>query len=175
MHESAIILLSIGGFLVMGMAMDYLGHRTFLPRVTLLLLFGILIGPGVLDIVPQSFINQFELVANMTLLMVAFLLGEKLTLKTLGRSGNLLLVLSLSEVVVTVLVVTLALWLTGLSAELAIILGCIAAATAPAATVDVVDESGIKGRFTDTLLAIVAIDRIASRAVVPSIEETPTN
>lgn len=48
--------------------------------------------------------------------------------------------------------------LLGAPLELALLLAGIAPATAPAATVDVVRELKAKGKFTDTLLDIVAID-----------------
>jgi len=49
MDSTAQILLTLGGILLLGLATDVLGQRTFLPRVTLMLLFGILIGPEILD------------------------------------------------------------------------------------------------------------------------------
>lgn len=52
MDPSAQILLTLGGILLLGLATDILGQRTFLPRVTLMLLFGMLIGPGMLDLIP---------------------------------------------------------------------------------------------------------------------------
>ena len=42
----------IGGLLLLGLLTDVLGRYTFLPRVTLLLLFGFLIGPVMLDVLP---------------------------------------------------------------------------------------------------------------------------
>ena len=46
----------------------------------------------------------------------------------------------------------------GVTAEIAILLGCIASATAPAAVLDVVTESNHQGPFSDLLLAIVSLD-----------------
>ena len=45
MDQTPQILLTLGCILLLGMATDVLGQRTFLPRVTLMRLFGILIGP----------------------------------------------------------------------------------------------------------------------------------
>ena len=52
MEPTAQILLTLGGILLLGLATDVLGRRTFLPRVTLMLLFGMLIGPKILDLIP---------------------------------------------------------------------------------------------------------------------------
>lgn len=158
MDPTAQILLTLGGILLLGLATDVLGQRTPLPRVTLMLLFGMLIGPGMLDLVPTVVTDRFELIASMALLMVGFLLGGRLTRDTLQRSGREIISISVTAVIVTSTIVFLGLMLVGVPLEIAILLGCIASATAPAATVDIVMESGYKGRFADLLLAIVALD-----------------
>ena len=158
MDPTAQILLTLGGILLLGLATDVLGQRTPLPRVTLMLLFGMLIGPGMLNLVPTVVTDRFELIASMALLMVGFLLGGRLTRDTLRRCGREIISISVPAVIVTSTIVFLGLMLVGVPLEIAILLGCIASATAPAATVDIVMESGYKGRFADLLLAIVALD-----------------
>lgn len=158
MHQIAELLFAIGSILLLGLATDFLGRRTFLPRVTLLLIFGIIVGDEVLGIIPVSVSSRFELITDMALLMIGFLLGGKLTLKSIKKEGHQLLWVSLSAALGTTIIVTLALIAVGVSMDIAILLGCIAAATAPAATVDTVQESGSKSSFARLLLAIVAID-----------------
>jgi Kef-type K+ transport system membrane component KefB len=158
MEATAQILLTLGGILLLGMATDVLGQRTFLPRVTLMLLFGMLIGPGMLDLIPAVITNRFELIASMALLMVGFLLGGRLTRDNLQRFGREIIAISVTAVIATTLMVFLGLVLVGVPLDIAILLGCIASATAPAATVDIVMESGYTGRFADLLLAVVALD-----------------
>ena len=158
MEDSSLFLISLGGLFLLGLLSDRLGRQTFLPRVTLLLLFGIIIGKDVLDLVPSVLTNNYELIAQMTLLMVGFLLGGKLTLSSLKNLGNQVLWISICAAVVTTTVVTLSLILFGISTQIAILLGCIASATAPAAVLDVVSESRYKGRFSELLLSIVALD-----------------
>lgn len=151
-------LLGLGGILLLGLATDHLGKQTFLPRVTLLLVFGALIGRDGLNIIPQLFLNRFDLIADTALLMVGFLLGGKLTKDNLQTSGRIILWISIMAAFVTAAVVTTGLLLAGLPVELAVLLGCISSATAPAATVDLVLESGGKGLFGQRLLNIVALD-----------------
>lgn len=160
MYSASEFLLTLGGILLIGLATDAIGRRTFLPRVTLLLLFGVLIGKEALDLIPQVFTDRFEIIANMALLMVGFLLGGKLTADFLKQSASKTLWISVSTAIVTTVVVTVILMLVGISASMAIILGCIASATAPAATMDIVLESGYKGPFGDLLLSIVALDDV---------------
>ncbi len=59
--------------MLLGLMTDYLGRRTFLPRVTLLLLFGMLIGPNAFNLLPEVITSHFELITNVALVMVGFL------------------------------------------------------------------------------------------------------
>jgi len=160
MYSASEFLLTLGGILLISLATDAIGRHTFLPRVTLLLLFGVLIGKDVFDLIPQVFADRFEIITNMALLMVGFLLGGKLTTEFLRRSASETLWISISTAVVTTLVVSTILMAVGISASMAILLGCIASATAPAATMDIVLESDCKGPFSDLLLSIVALDDV---------------
>ena len=158
MQSASQFLLALGGILLLGLVTLTLGKKTSLPRVTLLLIFGAIIGKEMLDIIPSVFSNQFEMISNMALLMIAFLLGGKLRLVSLKQSANKILLISISAAFVTASMVSLCLLWGGMSIEMAILLGCIASATAPAAILDVVTESGYKGPFSKLLLSIVAID-----------------
>jgi Kef-type K+ transport system membrane component KefB len=160
MHQTAEFLFALGGLLLLGLASDYLGRHTFLPRVTLLLVVGMLVGEQALDLIPASLSGVFGITANMALLMIGFLLGGKLTLPELRSMGRALLWVSLCAALGSALVVTLALSALGVPFDIALVLGCIAAATAPAATTDTVIESGIRSSFSRLLLAIVAIDDV---------------
>lgn len=160
MQTSSQFLLTLGGILLLGLFVSTLAQRTRLPRVTLLLLFGMAIGREGFDLIPALFTDRFEIIADMTLLMVGFLIGGKLTGKSLKGSAGPALWISLAAALIAALFVGLGLLLVGLSLELAVLLGCIAAATAPAAVLDVVEELRDKSRFSDLLLAIVALDDV---------------
>ena len=144
--------------LLLGLAADAVGKRTFLPRVTLLLVCGVVIGNDGLGIVPTGVSNSFELIASIALMMIGFLLGGQLTLDSLRQSGRQLAWISIAASLGTAVIVGLALLAVGVSLSVSILLGCISAATAPAATVDTVLESGRETRFSRLLLEIVAID-----------------
>lgn len=156
-HE---FILTIGGLLLLGLATDTIGKRIFLPRVTLLLVFGLAIGINGLNLIPAVFINNYGIIADVTLVMIGFIVGGKLTRNLLLKQGAEILIISTFAAVITVCVVTSGLLLMGLSFELSIILGCISSATAPAATLDVIIETRIKSQFVDRLVAIVALDDV---------------
>ncbi len=160
MEASSQFLLTIGGILLLGLLISTLARYTFFPRVTLLLIFGIVIGKEALDIIPHVFSERFDIIANMALLMVGFLLGGKLTRDSLRESAGEILWISISAALVTAIIVCLGLIWAGASKEIAIMLGCIASATAPAAILDVVAESTVKGKFKNILLSIVALDDV---------------
>ncbi len=160
MHPSTQFLITIGGILLLAIAADVIGKRTFLPRVTLLLLFGIIIGKDVLDLIPDVVTNQFELLANIALLMVGFLIGGKLSRKSMKSEVSRTLWISCFAVLATVFAVSVGLYLIGVELQIAILLGCIATATAPAATLDVITELNYEGPFADLLISIVAIDDV---------------
>ncbi len=151
-------LLTLGALLLVGLITDAIGRRTTLPRVTLLLVFGILIGPSALNLLPEFSERWFPVIANMALLMVGFLLGEKLAFSFLRRNGKVIFLVSLAEVAATSIVMLLGLLIIKVPASVALLLAGIATATAPAATVDVVHEAKASGTFTRTLLGITAID-----------------
>lgn len=96
MQTAPQIFIAIGCILLLGLATDLLGRRTFLPRVTLLLIFGILVGPEALNLIPVIVLENFEIIANVALLMVGFLLGGKLTKNTLSRSARQVICISIS-------------------------------------------------------------------------------
>jgi Kef-type K+ transport system membrane component KefB len=156
--DEAIILLTLGAILLMGLVTDALGRHTPLPRVTLLLIFGFCLGPGGIDLLPKTIQGWFDIVADMALVMVGFLLGGKFTISAIRKSGRDVLWISISAVVITAAVVLAFMVAIGVDLRIALILAGVAPATAPAATADVVKEARAKGPFSDRLLQIVALD-----------------
>jgi Kef-type K+ transport system membrane component KefB len=153
-----LILLTLGGLLLVGLVADEIGRRTRLPRVTLLILFGVAAGPSGFDLLPRAFQDWYEFLASVALTMVAFLLGGKLSLAALRNHGKEILAISIAVVTVTALFVGIGLILIGTPVLIALLLAGIATSTAPAATQDVVRQNRAKGPFTDTLLGVVAAD-----------------
>lgn len=158
MEDVAQILLGLGSILLLGLAADALGRRTPLPRVTLLLIFGFIVGPSGLDFLSTRLESWFPVVADIALVMVGFLLGEQLTMARLREHGRQVVVVSLVTIGATALTVGGGLWLVGAPAVLCLLLAGIATATAPAATLDVIHELKADGPFTRTVLGVVAVD-----------------
>jgi len=157
---SSQLLLTLGGILLAGLVLSTVAQRSLLPRATLLLIFGAMIGQDSLRLIPQFFVNQFDLIAEVTLLMVGFLLGGKLTRSSLKGHTGTSFSISICAALLPALAVCLGMIAMGVTIEIAVLLGCFAAATAPAAILDVVQESQIKNRFSELLLLIVVLDDV---------------
>jgi Kef-type K+ transport system membrane component KefB len=160
MDEISKILITLGSLFLLGLFTDLLGRRTFLPRVTLLLLAGFAIGPSGLNILPDFQEEWFPVVTNIALSMVGFLLGHHMTGSSLQRRGTLVLWISIGAVLATATTVFIGLLALGVRTEIALILAGIALATDPAATIDVIHEIRAKGEFSRTLENVVAIDDV---------------
>lgn len=158
MIDLTLMLLLLGVIFLVGLAAEWLGRLTPLPRVTLLIIAGVILGPSLLGWLEPSGTPWFTVVSQVALTMVGFLLGGHLTRKALKRHGADVLALTLAVVVATALLVATVTWLLTGDLALSLLLGALATATDPAATSDVVNESGAKGPFTDTLLGVVAVD-----------------
>jgi len=160
MFDLAGFFILTGTVFLAGLAIDYLGRKTRLPRVTLLLLFGFVIGPSGLNLITDSGNQWLPMITDIALLMVGFLLGEKLSRQNLRKHGRLVFSISLVAALMTAITVLSGLLLLGIKAEVALLLAGIATATALAATVDVVHEMKAKGLFTRSLLSVVALDDV---------------
>ncbi len=143
-----------------------------LPAVTAYLVAGILIGPyflGALGIKGLGFISMeniksFSILSDVALGFIAFSIGNEFRLAQLKKTGKQATVIGIIQAVAATLLVDAA--LIGLHFIIpdklpltsAIVLGAVASATAPAATLMVVRQYKSKGPLTDILLPIVALD-----------------
>ena len=68
-------LLLLGALFLVGLLADLVGRYTFLPRVSVLLLAGLLIGPSVIGLIPAAVADTwFPTLTEMALAMIGFLL-----------------------------------------------------------------------------------------------------
>ncbi len=152
-------LLVLGLLFLLGLVADLVGRATFLPRVTLLLLGGLAVGPAGTGLVPRAFVAEwFPPLTDVALGMIGFLLGEKVTVASVRERGAVVVGVSIGKALGAAGCVAGAALLAGASAPLALLLGGIATATAPAATYDVVHAERAEGGLADVLLGVVAID-----------------
>jgi len=152
-------ILGLGFILIAGLFSARLINKIRFPAVTAYLLLGILIGPSILNLTSQELINSSGFISNIVLGLIAFGLGQSFTRAFFRNIGRPVLWISILEAVLPWVLVTLSFFfILKQPFYVALLFGAIASATAPAATVMVVREYKAKGRFTDILLGVVAID-----------------
>ena len=165
-------LLSVSVALLTGLLMTRLFKPLKLPDVTAYLIAGVLIGPycigrlsiGGLGFDSMDAVHALGLVSDVALGFIAFSIGSEFRLEELKKTGKQAFVIGVVQALVATLVVDLALLAVHfimpdkLSVPQLLVLGAIATATAPAATLMVVRQYKAKGPLTKLLLPIVALD-----------------
>ncbi len=165
-------LLTLSIALFAGLMLSRLAKLLKLPAVTAYLIAGVLIGPyllgsfGVegLGFISLADVKKYSIISDVALGFIAFAIGNEFRLSHLKSTGKQATVIGIVQAVVATLIVDAALigvhflMPDKLSLPAAIVLGAIASATAPAATLMVVRQYKAKGPLTDILLPIVALD-----------------
>lgn len=147
----AIILL---GGVLFGRLVKYLR----LPNVTGYILCGLILGPYVLNIISEPVVTSFSIFSDVALGFIAFTIGCEFKGSYIKKVGSMPVIIAVFEAVVAVIFVTVALYIYTGDLAYSLMLGSIAAATAPAATILVIKQYQAKGEFTETLMSVVALD-----------------
>ena len=129
-----------------------------MPNVTGYLICGLILGPSVTGIIPSHILDGMEIISTIALALIAFTIGLSFKTSYFREVGATPVVIAIFEAVVAVVLVQTAVIASGADRAFAIVLGAIAAATAPAATIMVIKQYRAKGPVTSTLLSVVAID-----------------
>jgi len=152
------ILFAIGIAVISGFIGGKLFNRVKIPAVTGWVIMGVVMGGSVAGVFSQEVLSRAGIVADLALGFIAFAIGEELTIPNLRKLGKSIAVMVVLEAFGAFLLVTsVTLAITHKLYE-ALLLGAISSATAPAATVMVIQELRAKGDLTTTILSIVAID-----------------
>lgn len=171
MSQTASIFLSLSVALLVGLLLSRLAKKVQLPAVTAYLVAGVLIGPfalgriGIPGIgITGEQIAGFGLISDLALGFIAFSMGSEFRISQLKRIGKQATFVGVFQALFTTVIVDAALIILHLiipdkfSLQSAIVLGAVATATAPAATLMVVKQYKAKGPVTDILLPVVALD-----------------
>ena len=171
MTQTASIFLSLSVALLAGLLLSRLAKKVQLPAVTAYLVAGVLIGPVVLGKIgipglgiTSDQIEGFGLISDLALGFIAFSMGSEFRIAQLKKIGKQATFIGVFQALFTTLVVDVALIVLHFiipetfTLESAIVLGAVATATAPAATLMVVKQYKAKGPVTDILLPVVALD-----------------
>ena len=165
-------LLALSVALFAGLMLSRVAKKVQLPAVTAYLVAGILIGPYLLGsfgikgmgFISMEEIDSFGIISDVALGFIAFSIGNEFRLSQLKHIGKQAVVIGIFQAVTATVLVDAA--LIGIHFIIpekfplpaAIVLGAVASATAPAATLMVVRQYKAKGPVTNILLPIVALD-----------------
>ena len=144
--------------IILGILSSKIMEKVKFPNVTGYIIIGLIAGPYCLKILSLESVENFSIISDIALGLIAFSIGSEFKLSFLKIVGKSPIIIAFFEAVCAVLVLDAVLILTGNDVSFSIVLGAIAAATAPAATLMVVRQYNAKGPVTNTLLPVVAID-----------------
>ncbi len=157
----ALVIISVALMLFGGFLMTRITKRLKLPNVTAYIVVGILMGPYVFNLIPETIISGMDFLSDIALAFIAFSTGEFFKFAIIKKNGPKVIVITLFESLVASIVIFIVMYfLLHMSLAFSIVLAALAAATAPASTVMTIRQTGAKGDFVDTLLQVVALDDI---------------
>jgi len=147
-----------GILLMMGHLIGKLAAKIRLPEITGYIVAGLLVGESVTGIFPDHMNESFKIITEVALGLIALTIGAEFSASKLKRIGRAAVIITLVQIVATFVAVAGGLILFGMETPFALLLGAVATATAPAATVAVVQALRARGRFIDYLYSVVALD-----------------
>ncbi|MDD7446530.1 MAG: cation:proton antiporter [Clostridiales bacterium] len=148
----------LGIAMVAGLIFSRIVKKVRLPNVTGFLVAGLLIGPCCLKLVPSEALEGLNIITTVALGFIAFSIGGEFRIASIRAIGKNVIIITLFQSLLAAALVDIVLCVCGFNTSESIILGAIATATAPAATLMVVRQYKAKGELTNTLLPVVAMD-----------------
>lgn len=152
------IFLLAAALLLSGFFFGRLVNLIHLPRVTGYIIAGIIFGPSLFKFFSENALAQLDFLPQLALGIIALVIGAGLSFSLIKRLGWGLVLITLLQAIGAFILVLVLLYLFKMPLEAAIPLAAIATATAPAATVAIIKEYRARGPFTETVLAVVALD-----------------
>lgn len=154
--ELAYILCNLGIILTMGFLFGRLFEMIKIPAVTGYLVAGLFLGP-ITGFLSFEDLGHFSIVSDLALGFIAFQVGNELWFGKLKKTGMKIVIITIIQAVLTTtLVIFGTMFFVDIS--VALILGAIAAATAPAPIMLLIKKYRSKGELTDTIIPVVGLD-----------------
>lgn len=158
-NSSSVVILSLTLILFAGFFSTRITKKLKLPNVTGYIFAGILIGPFVLNLIPNTIIEGMDFVTDVALALISFGVGKYLKLSTLKANSAQVLIMTVCEAFITAIVVTVTMFsLFHLPLMFSLLLGAISSATAPASTLMTIRQYKAKGTFVNMTLQVIALD-----------------
>ena len=165
-------ILVVGIFVVVGLFGGFVARKIKFPTISGYIVIGICL--SLLNVIPRELINgELNVITDVSLGIIGYLVGGSLDLKRLKKFGKDIISITPSQLMGAWIFVTLLIAFLGplivrlgipnpnfyqTYLPLAIVIGAVSCATAPAATVAIIHEYKASGPLTTTLLAVIALD-----------------
>lgn len=158
----------IGLIFVLGAFMKWISAKVGLLNVVGYLILGFIIGPSFLGIISHEFVEQTHIITDLSLSLIAVLVGANLKYNLIKAFWKKIVIVSLFESLFTFFFIFSSFYFLfgflsfGLVEEhrllIALLFGGLSAATAPATVLAIIHELKAKGKFSSFLLSVVAVD-----------------
>ncbi len=166
------ILLVIGLLLIIGYSAGWLFDKIGLPRIIAYIATGIVFSPNTITFVDVGIIQATHPIMEVCLAFIAFEVGGSLKWSKIKAHEKEIISITLMASFLPFVFITLGVILIGLIFPvvlpydmitlvlLALLLGALASPTAPAATLAVIHQYKARGKVTDTILGVTALDDV---------------
>jgi Kef-type K+ transport system membrane component KefB len=159
---SLLIVAGLGGLAIV---LSKIVHR-YVPEIIVFLALGVLIGPdGPLALINADNLQVLDLLTEIALAAIIFLIGDRLRIDDLRAMKRLLLPLNVTQIVATGLLVFVAVRAVGVPVQIAAVLGLIGAETGVLTVTATIKQERAAGRLTDVVLSSVALTNVAVAAL----------
>lgn len=166
------ILFWVGLLLILGHFGGVMARKLNLPIISSYIFIGILLSPSVTNVLPHNFLASSSVIVKFSLSMIAFMIGGNLRWEKIKRLGSTIAWITVTEGQCAFIVVAGGLFCIlpyflenrlmipdrQFYLSIALFLGALSSATAPAATLAIMHEYKSKGPLTSTVLGVVAMD-----------------
>ena len=159
-NSNSNVFYAIAILLASGIAASVFLEKIKIPHITSYVIGGMIVGPSLLGLIKAEYVDIISIpFSHFGLGLIAFVIGMEFHHSTLKGTGLKIPVITIIQVLVTIILVTLGLMLFGITFNVAIILGAIATATAPGPIIIIIKAFNIsKSKLKNVLLPVVALD-----------------
>ncbi len=160
-NQNAVVILCIALVLFTGFLMTRITKKCKLPDVTAYLFTGILLGPYVLNMIPDYVISGMDFITDIASAYIAFGVGKYFKLDTLRQNGKKMIFITLMEAFTAAVLTFLVMYfIFDLSLYFSLLVAAIATATSSASTMMTIRQYKAKGEMVNTILEVIALDNV---------------
>lgn len=152
----ASIIVNLGIIIMLGVLLGRIAEYLKIPEITGYLIAGLILGP-ITGFVTLDDLDSLSIISEVALGFIAFQVGNELWFGKLKKSGMKIVVITMFQALFTTAIVIVG-TMFFVDISIALILGAIAAATAPAPIMMIIKKYRTKGELTDTILPVVGLD-----------------